>query len=230
MGQAHGGNPMIVPIDVFYMERGGSTAMRRWLESQFISSSSIADPYTCKANKKRISQIKHDHIFYDQRVNWRHIVEPCSKIRVFMLRDIFNHTASLISYNKPNAGYPFDENFVEPWIRLARHFVGKGEWHGKHDILINYTEWFTNPEYRANLVLQLAQLDLSVKFNDTQLNICHSPSSFHGARQKPTRLPLFDRWRAIPSDKLCKYISRYPEAIELNRSIFGEHPLEQEIL
>lgn len=184
-------------IDVIYMERSGSTAIRRWISSQLIDSN------TC--------------IFHGRRLDGRSFrkLNLQFDIRIFLLRDIFNHTASIIR----SGGYShakYDSQFVAAWIKLAKHFVEQDQdWYGKHNFFINFNRWFKDIEYRKSIVLSLQDVGLGVAYKDCSL-LTQGHSSFNTKIHDTDA--VLNRWQNIEHDKLYKYISK--EAIELNKRIF----------
>jgi hypothetical protein len=227
-------------IDFIYLERSGSSAVRDWLKRQFVP---VAFLHRNRHSNKKATKNQINIVQTRRQVSHKFGSDPrtgksdrkapkyptqpvpANKVRIFIIRSLQNHTASLVQ--QASDRYPYDKRFVDEWVFVAKHFTGayyakEGGWTGRHNIFIKFDEWFVSEDYRKDIVRQLADLGYDVEFSNKGIKQFHSPGTpFNDWEdyENATKLPLTKRWKQVNPHELVKYWTE--EAIRLNKEIFG---------
>lgn len=113
---------------------------------------------------------------------------------IILLRDPFNHLASLIRGRRTKAAHAFTANvkfFEEYWKSYAKEFIVRD--HEEQAVYINYNKWFLDEKYRRGIEKQLG-----VGSNDNGL---HKPKSSSFEKVEDAQaLGVLSRWKLMHDD------------------------------
>jgi len=146
---------------------------------------------------------------------------------VFILRDPFNHFASItkkhIKKGQTGRDIPPQDKILALWEEYAREALGIKKYLPEDAVFINYNKWFLDQEYRQEISSQLG-----LEFADRWLNMVTkhgTGSSFDKTRfdGRAQEMNVLNRWEEFKSKKYFRRLFT-PAVKEMSEEIFGESP------
>jgi hypothetical protein len=154
------------------------------------------------------------HKFFDTAE--RHTGESRRKLRALILRDPFNHFASLLESGRMTpAGTSF---YLDLWKHYAAEFLGETSFLGDEALKVNYNLWNSSREYRKKLAGELGMETDGSAYGS--IPIYGGGSSFQGIPNDAQELGVNERWKNYHRDP--SYRSLFDgETIGYAEAIFG---------
>jgi hypothetical protein len=141
----------------------------------------------------------------------RYIGQSKRRLRVLILRDPYNHFASLLKYDTAykSAIKHTSKLYVHMWKQYAREFTGTTSMLEGESLCVNYNRWCESRDYRQQLAQVFGFTTDGQPYN--RVSSIGGGSSFQGVVDDARRLAVTERWRAFRDDAL--YRSLFDEEV-----------------
>jgi hypothetical protein len=170
-----------------------------------------------RAHKNLLVLSYEDVFLNDARVR-RFLADPTKaigasrrRLQVLILRDPYNHFASLLKYeasfNSPS--HLTLKLYAQMWKQYAAVFAGDSTMVDTEYLCVNYNQWCESSDYRRDLAQTIGFATDGRPFN--QVSSVGGGSSFQGVIDDARNLGVNERWRAFMHDTF--YRSLFDEQI-----------------
>jgi hypothetical protein len=150
----------------------------------------------------------------------RYIGESRRQLRVLLLRDPYNHLASLLKHDESykSATHFTSQLYAEMWKHYARAFSNGSPLLEGESICINFNRWCESSEYRRELAGLIGFPTDGDTFN--VVSSVGGGSSFQGVIADARDLEVGERWRAYKDNPLYRRLFD-DEIVELGERLFN---------
>ncbi|NER06925.1 MAG: hypothetical protein F6K17_32260 [Okeania sp. SIO3C4] len=154
--------------------------------------------------------------------------KSATRYDLLIIRDPFNLIASrlktsskvpyFLSVNSPN------KTMIDLWLDYAKEYLGETNYLKHNKVCVNYSQWFTDIEYRRNIADKL-----QMEFSDAGIDKVTSfggGSSFEGKEfdGKATSMDVLNRWQKVADNPRYRKLFNNQEIFEYSERIFGHIP------
>jgi hypothetical protein len=134
----------------------------------------------------------------------KYIGESRRQLRVLLLRDPYNHLASVLKHDAAyeSASHFTSKLYVEMWKQYARAFVDGSPLLKGESLCINFNLWCESSDYRRELARTIGFATDGRSFN--VVSSVGGGSSFQGVVGDASDLGVGERWRVYKDDPLYR--------------------------
>jgi hypothetical protein len=134
----------------------------------------------------------------------KYIGESRRQLRVLLLRDPYNHLASLLKYDATykSASHFTSKLYSNLWKQYARAFANGSPLFEDESVCINFNKWCDSSDYRQELARQIGFSTDGRSFN--AVSSVGGGSSFQGVIDDARDLGVGERWRVYKDDPLYR--------------------------
>ncbi len=158
------------------------------------------------------------------------LLKDSERHNILLLRDATNFIASrmriLKSIEDAQVTNPIQkvtmEKVVDLWISYAKEYIGETNYI-PNKVLINFDNWFSNKQYRDNLISRLFHSGVNSDLGINEVLPNGRGSSFDGLSYNgmAQEMDVLNRWKYYESNYVFIKLTSNKELMTLNKKVFG---------